>query len=282
MGCAWKAYMRLLPPWMREQVDMRGREELLELRLRLGLPPEMVLRDGSFWLNRIVTQDDLNFCVNGASQYSPWASETAAIGYLTAAGGHRLGLCGLASAAGQAHTGLRCVSSVCLRVARDLPGISGALGGQWESVLIIGRPGSGKTTLLRDLLRYRSNTLTGCVAVVDEKGEIFPRNDDVFCFPVGRRTDVLTGYKKTVGIDMMLRNMSPGTIAMDEITAIEDCQALLQAGWCGVKLIATAHADSKEDLFTRPIYKPLVDSKLFDVLVILQEDKSWRLERMNR
>lgn len=281
MGCAWKAYISLLPPWMRDDVDTQGREVLLELRLRLGLPPEMVLRNGSYWLRRSITQDDLNFCINAASQYSPWATETAAMGYITASGGHRLGLCGIASAAGQVNTGLRGVTSVCLRAARDFPGISKDLGSLTDSILIIGRPGSGKTTLLRDLLRYRSDTFSGCIGVVDEKGEIFPHCGNAFCFPVGRRTDVLTGYKKTVGVDMILRNMCPSTIAVDEITAKEDCQALLRAGWCGVKLIATAHADSKEDLFARPIYRPLVDSKLFDSLVILREDKSWRLERMN-
>lgn len=282
MGCAWKAYVSLLPSWLRDAVDVRGREDLLELRLRLGLPPEIVSLRGSQWLNRGITRDDLNFCINAASQYSPWSSETVSMGYITAPGGHRLGLCGVAPAAVQAPTGVRDITSLCLRVARDFPGISKSLGKSMDSILIIGRPGSGKTTLLRDLLRQRSEYSAGSVCVVDEKGEIFPSFGNEFCFPVGKRTDVLTGYRKTEGINMVLRNMCPSIIAVDEITAKEDCEALIHAGWCGVKLIATAHAENKRDLLIRPVYKPLVDSGLFETLITLQEDKSWRLERMNR
>ena len=74
--------------------------------------------------------------------------------------------------------------------------------------------------------------------------------------------------------------MSPDTIAMDEITAKEECDALLHAGWCGVHLLATAHAGSKIDLFSRPVYRPIIESKLFETLIILQPDKSWHIERM--
>ena len=42
MNCAWEALVRLLPGWIRQQVDPRGRESLRELRLRLGRPPELV------------------------------------------------------------------------------------------------------------------------------------------------------------------------------------------------------------------------------------------------
>lgn len=79
---------------------------------------------------------------------------------------------------------------------------------------------------------------------------------------------------------MLLRTMSPGAIAVDEITADEDCDALLQSGWCGVELLATAHAANAEELNRRPIYQKLILNRLFDWLVILQQDKSWRLERM--
>lgn len=79
---------------------------------------------------------------------------------------------------------------------------------------------------------------------------------------------------------MLLRTMSPDVVAMDEITAKEDCDALIQAGWCGVKLLATAHAGGKNDLFSRPVYAPLAETGLFDTLIILQTDKSWTMERI--
>ena len=75
--------------------------------------------------------------------------------------------------------------------------------------------------------------------------------------------------------------MGPDTIAIDEITAYEDCQALLQAGWCGVSLLATAHAGSREDLLRRPVYRPIIESGLFDTLLVLSGDKTWHAERLN-
>ena len=74
--------------------------------------------------------------------------------------------------------------------------------------------------------------------------------------------------------------MGPDTIAVDEITAKEDCDALIQAGWCGVQLLATAHAANREDLFHRPVYKPLLQSGLFDTLVVMRPDKSFDTERI--
>ena len=178
-------------------------------------------------------------------------------------------------------TGIRSPTSLCLRVARDFPGIAARVPKTNASMLILGRPGAGKTTLLRDLIRQRSETLPGSVTVVDERGELFPKGEDGFYFPPGKRTDILTGCAKRDGIETALRTMGPSCIAVDEITAQADCDALLRAGWCGVTLLATAHASGRKDLFTRPVYRPLVESGLFNTLLILQQDKSWQLERMD-
>lgn len=276
MKCAWKELLAILPPWCRGEVDTLGRDTLQELRLRLDLPPELIRSNGSVKLRRIVKTEDLSYIVNTASRYSPWSAATAAQGYITAPGGHRIGLCGQAVVQEGNMTGLRQITSLCIRIARDLPGIAGKLqcGG---SVLIIGKPGSGKTTLLRDLIRQRSDSGTGSIAVVDERGELFPVGTD---FSPGSRTDILSGCAKEQGIDALLRTMGPATIAVDEITSEKDCEALIKAGWCGVALLATAHASCKEDLYARAVYKPLVKSRIFDTLVILRPDKSWKAERM--
>ena len=281
MRCAWDTYIKLLPIWMRDPVDRMGRDCLQELRLRIGVPPELITESGSLWLSRTVSREDLNFCMNAASQYSPWASETLSMGYITAQGGHRIGICGIFTWSDRQACGIREITSLCLRVARDFTDLTKDFTDHNTSVLIIGKPGSGKTTLLRDFIRQRSNQAGQCVCVVDEKGELFPSIGAEFCFPAGKRTDVLTGYGKTEGIEMVLRNMCPDTIAVDEITAHTDCEALLHAGWCGVKLLATAHAESRKDLFMRPVYRPIIESKLFDTLIVLRRDKTWRLERMN-
>lgn len=273
MRCAWDALMRILPPALRPDADAQARETLQELRLRLGQAPELVCSFGSKWGRGTVTEQELNFVVNTASRYSPWAAATASKGYITAPGGHRIGLCGEAVVKDGAVCGIRSVTSLCIRVARDFPGIAGKAAALPGNILILGPPGSGKTTLLRDLIRQLSERET--VTVVDERGELFPTD-----FIRGRKTDVLTGCGKAQGVEMALRTMGPTCIAVDEITAREDCQALLEGGWCGVRLLATAHAASRADLASRQVYRPLWETKLFETAIILRSDKSWRTERM--
>ncbi len=280
MICAWQAFVNLLPVWMREAVDKQCKDDLQELRMRLNSPPELITSHRNFMLDRPVSVEDLQFSVNLATKYSPWSSGTVAKGFITAPGGHRIGLCGKAVVSNGQMCGIRIPSSLCLRIARDFPGIGEKASQYIGSILIIGRPGSGKTTLLRDIIRQRANKTGKCVAVVDEREEVFPQVNNTFCFPTGQHIDILSGCTKTQGIEMLLRNMGPDTIAVDEITAAEDCQAMIHAGWCGVKLLATAHASNVGELYHRPVYKPLIESNLFDTALVIGADKRWHTERI--
>jgi len=273
MLCAWEEYLRILPPNMRREVDKLGREELQELRLRVNKRPQLILFSGVRYLEQTVTREDLSFCINAASRYSPWAASTLAKGYLTAQGGHRIGICGNALCRDGCVTGFGEPDSLCIRAARDYPGISRKAQGLSGSLLILGAPCWGKTTLLRDLCRSLSRRHTVCV--VDERGEVFPEGLDR-----GESLDVLTGCPKPQGMDMLLRTMSPDYIALDEITAQEDCDALIRAAHCGVQLIATAHASSQEDLFRRSTYRPLAEHRIFQTVLLLKPDKTYTVERM--
>lgn len=282
MNCAWQAFISLLPQWMRHPVDMHKGSMLQELRLRSGLPPELVTAKGICYLEQPVTKQDLTFCVNIASRYSPWVAQTVASGYITAPGGHRIGLCGRAVTQAQALRSVDELTSLCIRIARDLPGIAVSAVKHAGSLLILGKPGSGKTTLLRDLIRCRSDICNQNIAVVDEREEIFPKYQSAFCFPPGKRVDILSGGPKGEGITNLLRAMSPDVIAVDEITAQSDCEALLSSGWCGVELLATAHAESVSALHHRRVYKPILESGIFKKALVMQADKSWKVEAIDQ
>lgn len=273
MMCAWKELLAILPSWLRPEVDRLGKETLQELRLRINAPPELVLFGKVFCLSRCVSADDINFCINTASQYSPWTASTSAKGYISAPGGHRIGLCGNVVIHSGNVAGIRDIRSLCIRIARDFPGIAAHAVCWSDSVLILGAPGWGKTTLLRDLCRQISSQKT--ISIVDERGELFPDG-----LERGKRMDVLTGCPKTVGIDMVLRTMGPDYIAVDEITEEEDCCALARAANCGVGLLATAHAASVQDFLSRSVYHPLVDQHIFKTILLLRRDKTFTVERM--
>lgn len=278
MRCQWQALLSVLPEWLREPVDKLGQETMQELRLRLGEPPELVLGTGSRWLTTPVASEDLRYCVNMATRYSPWTAESVTCGYITAAGGHRIGLCGQCAEHGGVLKSIQSVTSLCIRVARDLEGISGTAGALPGSILILGPPGVGKTTFLRDLIRSVSDTGDKSVVVLDERRELFPFLGDSPCFPRGRRTDVLSGCSKTQGLEMALRTMGPGVIAVDEIVSQAECTALTYAAWCGVRLLATVHAASREELCRKPLFRPLLDSGIFSTLITIHSDKTWQKE----
>lgn len=272
MRCAWRELLSLIPQDLRGEVDRLGKDTLQELRLRIGKPAELITAQGVCYFPGRVTEADIRFTVNMASRYSPWAAETAAKGYITAPGGHRIGVCGNVTVDRGTVTGMQSITSLNIRVARDIDNVGDRLMPRGNT-LILGPPGSGKTTLLRSLARIVAQRET--VAVVDERGELFPDH-----FEQGRRMDVLTGCAKGQGIDMVLRSMGPQWIAVDEITAQEDCDALKKALFCGVKLMATAHASTAEDLHRRSVYKPLAEWGIFDTLVVMRPDKTWYTERM--
>ena len=250
--------LAILPQRMRTE----ELEDVLEIRLRLGRPPRFVTQSGWRDGRGTVEERDLSFVINAASRYSPWTAASQGDGYVTAPGGHRIGICGDGAV----------VTSLCIRVARDVSGIAAGLPLS-GSMLLLGPPGSGKTTLLRDLIRKTSRSKM--VGVVDERRELFPEG-----FVRGENTDVLSGVGKAKGIDMILRSMGPQVIAMDEVTSRDDCDALVRAAWCGVELLATAHASSVRDLKARSVYRPLVEMGLFTRAGVLDRDRCWHMEEV--
>jgi stage III sporulation protein AA len=139
--------------------------------------------------------------------------------------------------------------------------------------LIISPPRCGKTTLLRDMIRQISDGndyVKGCsVGVVDERSELAGSYQGIPQNQMGIRTDVLDGCPKAEGMLMLIRSMSPQVIAVDEIGAPDEVQAIKYAMHCGCKMIATVHGESLEEIRRKPLLEQMISEQCFERYVVL-------------
>lgn len=284
-----KEVLRLLPPQIRKSAE-EIREPIEEIRLRAGCPAAVKLFDREQLLTSDgelipVTGEDVAQVVSAATGHSVYAAaQTLREGYCIVPGGHRLGVCGRIVMDGKQINSLVEYSSVNLRAARDIRGAADAAANLlWQnpaSTLILGPPGSGKTTVLRDLIRQLSDRFHQRVSVIDERGELGAVLNGEPQFRLGRSADILTGCPKEAGIYFLLRAMNPQWIALDEISAREDLEAMLRADGLGVRFLATVHCWNREDLERRSLGRELVRSGLFGNLITMERDRTLRAERM--
>ena len=134
MAARYRQALQALPPHLRQRaqgVPLQEQRQAEEIRLRVGQPPTLVLPQGERQLEgSAVTQRDLEQLVELASGASFHAvAEQVRRGYLTMAGGHRIGLCGSAVLREGELAGFRAYSSASIRIARQVPGAALLAGG---------------------------------------------------------------------------------------------------------------------------------------------------------
>lgn len=219
--------------------------------------------------------------------------EDIARGFITLRGGHRAGICGSVVYQGETVKTIKDISSVCIRISRQLKGCAGdvflhILRGLQDiyNTLILSPPRCGKTTLLRDLCRMISEGRPDIgfqglrSAVVDERSELaacykgIPQND------LGPRTDILDACRKPEGIEMVLRGMSPSVIIVDELGSAGDAQSIRRAWNAGVRIVATAHAYDLEDFKRRLSVGSLAEDRGFERYIILGLRQGERIIRV--
>lgn len=286
-----------LPPRLRlcamalAEAEKAGTEEL---RLRVGRPMSVLTQDGEHELNEMVTSGDLDTLCSQATSYSRYASETLREGYVSGAGGCRIGFCGTTVQKNGQITYIKNLSSAVIRIAGERRGIAAPLLSELRTetsvndTLILSPPGGGKTTLLRDLIRLLSDGDLKHpplrIALIDERSEIAAVADGVPQMDVGVHTDVMDACPKAEGISMVLRAMRPNVIAVDEITVPADILAMTAAANCGVKLLATIHALDVTELRQKPLYAKLLEANVFTRAVCIErttEGRRYRTEALS-
>ena len=286
---AWQQAIGYLPPLRAAQMaSLDGQGGIEEIRLRAGRPPSVKGLSGERPLEMAaVTAEELREVLSRAARYSVHSyAESLRHGFVTLAGGHRLGVCGTAAEENGQVIGVRGLSSVNLRIARQITGVDAQIApwigdGAPQSVLLVSPPGLGKTTLLREWVRLVSDK-GYTVAVADERSEVAALSDGVPQFEVGRCTDVLENCSKKQAALMLLKTMSPALLAFDEITAPEDVEAVPLCAHCGTAVLASAHAADVDDLRRRPLYRALLALDVFRHAVVIERKNNKRCYRMER
>ncbi|WEK56309.1 MAG: stage III sporulation protein AA [Candidatus Cohnella colombiensis] len=283
-----------------EQIPKAAIDSLEEIRIRENRPleisygsrPAFVKLDGSltedYRVAYVPGRDECRAMLEKITNHSIYAvEEELRRGYITIAGGHRIGLAGrVVLEKGQvAH--LRDIAGFNVRIARARPGfgaqvLPGLLDEREQTIghtLIVSAPQQGKTTLIRDLARCISSGewhhpaaalwRGRKVGIVDERSEIAACEKGIPSFDLGPRCDVLDACPKAEGMMMMVRSLSPEVIVVDEIGRAEDAIAINEAIHAGVKVLATAHAATLADVFARPVLAQLAAEGAFASYVLL-------------
>lgn len=268
-------------------------ETVEEIRVRQDKPLELITSEGVWYFQQkneqlqrttheamIVFREDCHKLLNLVSNHSLYTlEEELQKGYITIAGGHRIGIAGKVVMNRGTVSHLRDITHFNIRLAHEIKGI-----GQpfipylyrnkcLQNILIVAPPQCGKTTLIRDLARIAATGNKQIpawkVGIIDERSEIAGCVNGVPQLDVGLRSDVLDACPKAEGMMMMIRSMSPDLLIVDEIGRTEDVEAIYEAVYTGIHLIATVHGYSLADLQRRPTIAPLIQEKMFHYLIFL-------------
>ncbi|MDR3178454.1 MAG: Flp pilus assembly complex ATPase component TadA [Oscillospiraceae bacterium] len=270
------------------------KSKVQEIRLRVNCPLMICCRQNSYFLDskgnleenimsscKLLTKEDINENFKRICDYSVYShQEEISLCYVTIKGGHRVGISGTATVLGSKIIGIRDISSLNIRIARQSLGCANKIleslinlgSGKIQGTLIAGEPSCGKTTILRDLARQLSigtKIPRKKVTIIDERLEIAGTLEETWQNDVGL-CDVLANITKGCAMLCALRSLSPEILVCDEVGDKSDIQSIRQVLNSGVQTISTIHAGSVEELLRKDQGRELLKTGAFQNIVIMK------------
>jgi stage III sporulation protein AA len=258
--------LRVLPSRIREQLHKHERKlELIEVVMDVGRVPLARFPEGP--AEPLYSKDSLK-------KFDVWDAESSkitmddideAVSLLGEVGGdNRAGIDGTLHRISMIRNRRGTVIGLTCRVGRAVKGAAELCkdlvsSEETSSVLLLGPPGVGKTTAIREMSRLLSADFNQRVVIVDTSNEI-GGDGDVAHPGVGnsRRMQVADPKLQHAVLIEAVENHTPQVVIVDEIGTEEEAVAARTISERGVKMIATAHGHTLENVLKNPSLCDLV------------------------
>ncbi len=226
---------------------------------------------------------DIETIIYRACEYSLYSvTEQLRQGFLTGAGGERIGLAGIFVYEGGESFTVKEVTSLNIRVPHEVKGCGQRIydlcfADGVKSALLLSPPGRGKTTILRDLTRLISQKNLLNVLINDERNELSASYRD-FSLDTGAFSDVIRYSKKSDAFTAAVRAMRPDLIVTDELVSEGEISAVAACIRSGVEVLASAHCKDAEGLKSSPVLSAAWKDKLFSYYIFLRREGVGEIE----
>ncbi len=243
--------LTIFPDTVRFHLDehlQQGSDNLIEVVLDLGRPPEARFRDDVTYIrDQPVTKEEIQYCIERVGMFSSdnRAGIERTLHRISAIRNRTGDIIGLTCRIGRAIFGT-------IVMIRDLVETG-------QSILLLGRPGVGKTTALREIARVLADDLKKRVVIIDTSNEI-AGDGDIPHPAIGRarRMQVARPELQHQVMIEAVENHTPEVIVIDEIGTELEALAARTIAERGVQLVGTAHGNTVENLIKNPTLSDLV------------------------